>query len=91
MAQTSEKAFEIYLEQMLVGSGWQSGTNAEWDKDRVYRKGEYPKPKKDFYAARFKNRRAARVFCRNRMWAGDLTIVHPDGTEEKFHCTQLDR
>lgn len=35
MAQTSEKAFETYLEQMLAEAGWQSGTNAEWDKDRA--------------------------------------------------------
>ena len=35
MAQTSEKAFESYLEQMLAESGWQPGTNAEWDKARA--------------------------------------------------------
>ena len=35
MAQTSEKAFEIYLEQMLAEGGWHPGTNAEWDKARA--------------------------------------------------------
>lgn len=35
MAQTSEKAFETSLEQMLTEGGWQSGTNAEWDKARA--------------------------------------------------------
>ena len=35
MAQTSEKAFETYLEQMLTEGGWQPGTNAEWDKARA--------------------------------------------------------
>lgn len=35
MAQTTEKAFESYLEQMLTESGWFSGTNAEWDKARA--------------------------------------------------------
>ena len=35
MAQTSEKAFETYLEQMLTDGGWLSGTNAEWDKVRA--------------------------------------------------------
>lgn len=35
MAQTSEKAFETYLEQMLTEGGWLPGTNAEWDKARA--------------------------------------------------------
>lgn len=35
MAQTSEKAFETYLEQMLTEGGWCPGTNAEWDKARA--------------------------------------------------------
>lgn len=35
MAQTNEKAFESYLEQMLVSGGWQPGTNAEWDQARA--------------------------------------------------------
>lgn len=35
MAQTNEKAFETYLEQMLAEGGWQSGSNAEWDKARA--------------------------------------------------------
>ncbi len=32
MAQTNEKAFETYLEQMLIQGGWQKGDVAEWDK-----------------------------------------------------------
>lgn len=32
MAQTSEKAFESYLEQMLTEAGWQVGDVGEWDK-----------------------------------------------------------
>lgn len=35
MAQTSEKAFESYLEQMLTVGGWQPSTPAEWDKARA--------------------------------------------------------
>ena len=35
MAQTSEKAFETYLEQILTQGGWQAGTPAEWDKARA--------------------------------------------------------
>ncbi|MFY8042509.1 MAG: type I restriction endonuclease subunit R, partial [Rhodoferax sp.] len=35
MSTTTEKAFETYLEQMLTEGGWQSGTNAEWDKARA--------------------------------------------------------
>ena len=35
MAQTTEKAFETYLEQMLTEGGWLPGTNAEWDKARA--------------------------------------------------------
>lgn len=35
MPQTSEKAFEAYIEQMLTDGGWLPGTNAEWDKARA--------------------------------------------------------
>src|SRR3990172_9753534 len=36
MSQTNEKAFESYVEQILLNqSGWKAGTNAEWDKERV--------------------------------------------------------
>ncbi len=35
MAQTTERAFESYLEQMLAEGGWLPGTNAEWDKARA--------------------------------------------------------
>ncbi len=35
MSQTTEKAFETSLAHMLTEGGWQSGTNAEWDKARA--------------------------------------------------------
>jgi type I restriction enzyme, R subunit len=36
MTQTTEKAFETHVEEILLGqSGWKSGTNAEWDKERA--------------------------------------------------------
>ncbi len=35
MPQTTEKAFESWLEQMLVTGGWQPGANAEWDQARA--------------------------------------------------------
>ena len=35
-SQTNERAFESYVEQMLLtGSGWLQGTNAEWDVERA--------------------------------------------------------
>jgi hypothetical protein len=34
-SQTTERAFETYVEEILLTrSGWQRGSNAEWDKDR---------------------------------------------------------
>jgi type I restriction enzyme R subunit len=33
MAQTTEKAFETYVMQMLIARGWQQGSAAKWDKD----------------------------------------------------------
>lgn len=36
MSQTYEKAFETYVEEILLNrGGWKSGSNAEWDKDRA--------------------------------------------------------
>ncbi len=32
MLQTNEKAFESYVEQMLLAKGWQAGSVKEWDK-----------------------------------------------------------
>lgn len=32
MSQTTEKAFEVHVEEMLLQKGgWRPGTNAEWD------------------------------------------------------------
>ncbi len=36
MNQATERAFETHVEEILLGqSGWKSGTNAEWDKERA--------------------------------------------------------
>ena len=36
MSQTNEKAFETYVEEILLTrSGWKSGSLAEWDKERA--------------------------------------------------------
>lgn len=35
MNQTSEKAFESYVEHMLLAKGWQAGSVRDWDKDRA--------------------------------------------------------
>ena len=36
MAQTSEKAFETYVEEILLTrGGWKTCSNAEWDKERA--------------------------------------------------------
>lgn len=35
MAQTTEQAFESYLQRMLAEGGWLPGAHAEWDKVRA--------------------------------------------------------
>lgn len=36
MSQTNEKAFETYVQEILLTrGGWKAGTNAEWDKERA--------------------------------------------------------
>ena len=36
MSQTNEKAFETYVEEILLSrGGWKSGSNTEWDKERA--------------------------------------------------------
>jgi hypothetical protein len=36
MPQTTEHAFETYVEEILLSvGGWKSGSNAEWDKERA--------------------------------------------------------
>lgn len=35
MSQTNERAFESYVELMLLDRGWEPGTNAEWDVERA--------------------------------------------------------
>ncbi len=35
-SQTTERAFETYVEETLRGrGGWKSGSNAEWDEERA--------------------------------------------------------
>ena len=36
MKQTTEKAFESYVEQMLLAKGWQQGSVSEWDKEKAF-------------------------------------------------------
>lgn len=57
---------------------------------RVYKTGKYPHPKKHYYPERFEKRQKARKFCRNRSWEEGLTIVHPNGEEEKYQSTRGD-
>ncbi len=52
---------------------------------KVYRLGRHPNKKKNFYKNRFEKRSQAKNFCHNRSWEVGLTIVHPDGTEEKYN------
>ena len=35
MKQTTEKAFETYVEQMVLAKGWQQGSVSEWDQERA--------------------------------------------------------
>lgn len=35
MNQTTERAFETYVEEILKHGGWQSGSNVHWDKERA--------------------------------------------------------
>src|SRR5258705_11148285 len=36
MSQTNERAFETYVQEILLTrGGWKSGSNEEWDKDRA--------------------------------------------------------
>lgn len=47
MKQTTEKAFESYVEQMLLAKGWQQGTVSDWDQARAL----FPQQITDFIAA----------------------------------------
>ncbi|MDD5461506.1 MAG: hypothetical protein PHG00_07715 [Methylococcales bacterium] len=47
MSQTTEKAFESYVKQMLLAKGWQAGSVKDWDKDRAL----FPAQITDFIAA----------------------------------------
>jgi len=45
---------------------------------------KHPKLKKCFYEGTFEKRQQARSFCKNNRWEEGLTIIHPNGEEEKF-------
>ncbi|KAA6185856.1 type I restriction endonuclease subunit R [Thiohalocapsa marina] len=47
MSQTTEKAFESYVEQMLLAKGWQPGNVSGWDRERAF----FPHAITDFIAA----------------------------------------
>lgn len=47
MRRTSEKAFESYVEQMLLARGWHSGDVSDWDQERAL----FPSAITDFIAA----------------------------------------
>ena len=47
MKQTTEKAFESYVEQMLLAKGWQAGSAKDWDKEKAL----FPIQITDFIAA----------------------------------------
>lgn len=47
MKQTTEKAFESYVEQMLLAKGWQAGSVKDWDKEKAL----FPIQITDFIAA----------------------------------------
>jgi hypothetical protein len=56
-------------------------------KFHVFWKGEYPEKKRKFHDGEFASRQQARQFCRNHTWLTGLTIVHPDGKEERWLST----
>jgi type I restriction enzyme R subunit len=47
MKQTNEKAFESYVEQILLAKGWQAGSVKDWDKEKAL----FPIQITDFIAA----------------------------------------
>lgn len=47
MAQTSEKAFESYVEKMMLAKGWLALPNTEWDQEKAL----FPKQITDFIAS----------------------------------------
>ena len=63
MAQTTEKAFESYLEQMLSEGGWQVGIVGEWDKAQAL----FPSRIFAFIEA-----------TQSKLW-GEMEALHGDG------------
>ena len=65
--QTKERAFETHVEETLLGaSGWQSGTNAEWDVEQAL----FPAQVCAFLKA-----------TQPRLWS-DMRTLHGDGLEK---------
>ena len=70
--QTNEQAFETHVEETLLGaSGWQSGTNAEWDGERAL----FPAQVYTFLEA-----------TQPKLWA-DMRTLHGDGLENLLLTT----
>jgi len=65
--QTNERAFEMHVEEVLLGpGGWASGTNAEWDVERAL----FPAQVCTFLEA-----------TQPKLWA-DMRRLHGDGLED---------
>ena len=70
--QTNESAFEHHVEETLFGaSGWQSGTNAEWDVERAL----FPSQVYSFLES-----------TQPKLWA-DMRTLHGDGLENLLLTT----
>ena len=53
---------------------------------KVRWEGKYPKKKHIFHPGEFRTRRKARNWCRiNKFNYEGLTIIHPNGLEEKYN------
>lgn len=70
--QTNERAFETYVEEILLSkSGWKSGTNAEWDKEKAL----YPVQVCGFIAE-----------TQPKLWK-EMKDLHGDGLEPQLITT----
>jgi type I restriction enzyme, R subunit len=72
MSQTNERAFETYVEEILLTRGrWTSGSNAEWDKERAL----FPAQVFAFIAD-----------TQSKLWA-EMRTLHAAGLEELLLAT----
>jgi hypothetical protein len=67
MKQTTEKAFESYVEQMLLAKGWKQGNVSGWDKERAL----FPQAITDFIAAGV-CQRSCPIFSRDFLCLGAI-------------------